>query len=1146
MSWLNNNTNTMDNQNMLRIKCILGDDIRIIKINYNISYENLLLQLEEDFQQPVVVYQYEDYEGDKVTVRSKSDLMESLSMCQELKSINPNKIITLKFFLKFQYNSSSSPTTTSSTSTATLNNSNQNVSNNISNSSSNSFYNSNNSNGNSNGGITPNGSSGSLPIPERPPRKGSNAPPLRTPPPSPPKSITSNNSNSNSNNNHNGSLGNNNNSNSFLINNNNYSPNNNHFMQDILMSGGGSSSSLMSLGGGFRDTTPPLRTPPGSPKFTSPLIQHVNSPPPLRTPPPSPPPSSPVSNTNANFFTNFDKEMDLNDEQQQHHSNHSKGSSNSKRNSVRFYEEVQVFQQQSQPQQQPITFRKGSEGPRPSSPLINHANNNPNNNNPNNNNKVNSPPPLQQQQQEQGFTDFPTLILNEHEELKTNQPIKWQKGQILGRGGYGAVYLGLNTDNGELFAVKQLEIMEGSMDSKFKNMLLSFSKEIEVMKTLKHENIVRYLGTCFDQTHLNVFLEYIPGGSISSLLNRFGAFSENVIKVYTKQILHGLAYLHSNQIIHRDIKGANILIDTKGIVKLSDFGCSKSFSGIVSQFKSMQGTPYWMAPEIIKQTGHGRSSDIWSLGCVIIEMATAQPPWSNITEMAAVMYHIASSTNTPKLPDHLSPDAIDFLNLCLRRDPKERPDANQLLKHPFISNSQDIIPSSKELSILIPSAPRYRFSSNPTPIKIPTLTIATIPRALLIHIFKYLNAKTLLSKISSVCKSWHAIIFDDDHVWRIHCLERGIIRNKEPSLTWRSTVTSVIKHEKQWFESKISTTTLKGHSKCVYCIKTFEHQQTSYILSGGEDKKVKIWDCKKNKHLFSLKGHSGCVKSVDVQQDFQRIFTASSDFTSRVWSTKTKKTMKTYSNHKEAVTSINYLGDLESKVLTSSLDKSLMIWDVETGNTISNMTGHSGGVYSVRFDQSRGYNHTVVSCSSDWTSRVWDTRTSKTVRTFKGHSDDVTCVYVYDSKVATGSGDGTINLWDIGTGKIINTYIPHETQEKQWVWCVQFDLSKLISSGKGGVIRVWDLNQERSCRTFGGHNETIFALSYRESKLVTASKDKLIKIWDLDNSNSNSQLSNSTSELHHGDIKLNNSSHIHHNHSHTNIISRTSSFIKNI
>ena len=196
---------------------------------------------------------------------------------------------------------------------------------------------------------------------------------------------------------------------------------------------------------------------------------------------------------------------------------------------------------------------------------------------------------------------------------------------------------------------------------------------------------------------LHIFLEFVPGGSIAGLLSKFGPFAERVVAVYTRQILEGLAYLHRNQIMHRDIKGANILVDNTGVVKLADFGASRQLADLVtmeSGFKSMKGTPYWMAPEVIKQTGHGRQADIWSVGCTALEMVTAKPPWGEYATQVSALFHIASAKGPPPLPAGLSPEALDFMLLCFNRVPKDRPNAVRLLQHPFVAAVGDVVRQS--------------------------------------------------------------------------------------------------------------------------------------------------------------------------------------------------------------------------------------------------------------------------------------------------------------------------------------------------------------------------------------------------------------------------------------------------------------------
>ncbi|CAI5493556.1 unnamed protein product [Closterium sp. Naga37s-1] len=249
--------------------------------------------------------------------------------------------------------------------------------------------------------------------------------------------------------------------------------------------------------------------------------------------------------------------------------------------------------------------------------------------------------------------------------------------------------MGLNLESGELLAVKQVLIPSASTTKdKAQEYIKGLEAEVAVLRNLSHPNIVRYLGTAREEEALNIFLEFVPGGSIASLLNKFGCFTEKVIRMYTRQLMTGLSYLHYNHIMHRDIKGANILVDNRGCIKLADFGASRKLADLatMSGHKSMKGTPYWMAPEVIKQTGHGRPADIWSVACTVIEMATGKPPWSEFLSQVSALFHIAQSKGPPLIPDHLSADAKDFLLRCFHRDPNKRPSAAELLKHPFLTD----------------------------------------------------------------------------------------------------------------------------------------------------------------------------------------------------------------------------------------------------------------------------------------------------------------------------------------------------------------------------------------------------------------------------------------------------------------------------
>ncbi|KAF3857065.1 hypothetical protein F7725_008924 [Dissostichus mawsoni] len=179
-------------------------------------------------------------------------------------------------------------------------------------------------------------------------------------------------------------------------------------------------------------------------------------------------------------------------------------------------------------------------------------------------------------------------------------------------------------------------------------------RELAVKQNLCHERIVQYYGCLRDtmERTLSIFMEYMPGGSIKDQLKSYGALTENVTRRYTRQILEGVSYLHSNMIVHRDIKGANILRDSVGNVKLGDFGASRRLQTIClsgTGIMSVTGTPYWMSPEVISGEGYGRKADIWSVGCTVVEMLTQRPPWAEFEAMAAI-FKIATQPTNPILP----------------------------------------------------------------------------------------------------------------------------------------------------------------------------------------------------------------------------------------------------------------------------------------------------------------------------------------------------------------------------------------------------------------------------------------------------------------------------------------------------------------
>ena len=287
--------------------------------------------------------------------------------------------------------------------------------------------------------------------------------------------------------------------------------------------------------------------------------------------------------------------------------------------------------------------------------------------------------------------------LAEYLEQDSWDNVKYMKGALIGQGSFGSVYLALHAVTGELMAVKQVELPSvagaSQMDHKKTNMVEALKHEIGLLRELKHTNIVQYLGSNSDESHLNIFLEYVPGGSVATMLVNYGPLGESLIQNFVRQILTGLSYLHSRDIIHRDIKGANILVDNKGSVKISDFGISKRIEASTlgagkkgAQRVSLQGSVFWMAPEVVRQTAYTRKADIWSLGCLVVEMFTGSHPHPNCTQLQAIFKIGGSGDASPTIPDNAGADARTFLAKTFLIDHEKRPSADELLASPFITN----------------------------------------------------------------------------------------------------------------------------------------------------------------------------------------------------------------------------------------------------------------------------------------------------------------------------------------------------------------------------------------------------------------------------------------------------------------------------
>ncbi|KAL0217469.1 hypothetical protein RCL1_008050 [Eukaryota sp. TZLM3-RCL] len=256
-------------------------------------------------------------------------------------------------------------------------------------------------------------------------------------------------------------------------------------------------------------------------------------------------------------------------------------------------------------------------------------------------------------------------------------------GDLVGRGANGSVYKAHDRQNNRIVAVKESPVLAS-------NEVMS---EIEVLKKLTSPHVVTYYDFIQTPENLYIVLEWCDS-SVRAVMAKYGLFPESTAAHCIAQVLDGLIYLHDQAVIHRDIKGANILMNHEGKVKLADFGVSVLVDG-TKRAESVVGTPFWMPPEVIEQSGACEQSDIWALGCTVVELIKGNPPYGHLAPMAA-LFRIVTEPSPP-LPDDISPELHDFLCLCFKKDPRERPSAKELRGHKWL---KDFPPMSENERVL--------------------------------------------------------------------------------------------------------------------------------------------------------------------------------------------------------------------------------------------------------------------------------------------------------------------------------------------------------------------------------------------------------------------------------------------------------------
>jgi len=258
--------------------------------------------------------------------------------------------------------------------------------------------------------------------------------------------------------------------------------------------------------------------------------------------------------------------------------------------------------------------------------------------------------------------------------------------EVVGQGSFGIVCTCEHLTTHAVVAIKFIEIEDEEDEPSNKGLL----RELDIMKSSNGcPYIVQYHGSYLKEGHLMIVMEYCDGGSVQDIIKLCKAqLTEEQIAAIACQMLEGLQYLHTNKILHRDVKAGNVLVTSEGRAKLADFGVSARLMHSDQKQKTVVGSPYWMSPEVIISTGYDHKADIWSLGITCLEMAEGRPPHYEISPMRVIF--IIPHRPSPTLHDanKWSPEFKNFIDLCLNKDPSQRPTTVELLNHPFITRSK--------------------------------------------------------------------------------------------------------------------------------------------------------------------------------------------------------------------------------------------------------------------------------------------------------------------------------------------------------------------------------------------------------------------------------------------------------------------------
>jgi serine/threonine protein kinase len=631
--------------------------------------------------------------------------------------------------------------------------------------------------------------------------------------------------------------------------------------------------------------------------------------------------------------------------------------------------------------------------------------------------------------------------------------------QLLGRGGMGTVLRAFDTHLQRHVAIKVLDPQLADDPTA----RTRFCREARSAASVTHENVVTIYHVEKEETSGLPFLvmQVVPGESLQTRLEREAPLPVADILRIGLQTAVGLAAAHEKGLVHRDIKPANILIEANTErVKLTDFGLARAAEDVkLTQTGFVTGTPLYMSPEQARGTAVDHRADLYSLGAVLYQMATGEPPFESDSPLALLRRveqeePIPVRDINPAVPEEL--DRV--IERLLAKDPADRyqsaAEVAELLAHQLATTQPAPAPTLGLPPVRLRSAPLRRRRS---PAERYWQAAAVVGWGLLLLVAGGLVTTEATGRthlVAALLRSNPA--GDDDDA-----------ESPEPRLV------------------------LNGNAGPIWSTRYSPDGTT--VAMGIDDGTVKLWDAGTGRIQGTINAHRAPIWRIAFNPAGTRMATASDDGLAKIWSTQMWKEEHTL-KHDTAVRAVAFAPEGQA-VVTGSRKGALRVWDLGTGRERFEMAGHSGVIYGLTVAPD---GNTIASSGGDHVIKLWNARNGQELITLRGHVGGVYAIaFSPDSKtIASGGWDKTVRLWDVASGNNFATLLGH-TQD---IWSVAFapDGQTLVSAGEDHTARVWDVPTHSLLRTLRGSASSLYtvACSPDGTGFATAGRDGMLRIWN--------------------------------------------------